>query len=120
MRMHPQSDAADLSWSRRAVRAILALLVAAAIASCQTNPACFLATPEEGWRILQEPPPPEVQSWSMFPGANRNDWVWVQHENGRYGRCFRKKGDKYCSGLFEILSPNSDEAVLIKGANKCH
>jgi hypothetical protein len=106
--------------SRRAVRPILVLLVAIAGSSCQTNPACFLATPEEGWRILQEPPPPDVQSWSVLPGADLNNWVWVRHEHGGYGQCLRKNGDKYCSGLFWILSPDPDEVVLIKGANKCH
>jgi hypothetical protein len=98
----------------------LVLLALSGCVSTQTDPDCYLATPEEGWRILQEPPSPEVQSWSMFPNASRNGWVWVQHTSGRYGQCLRKEGDKYCSGLFEILSPDPDESVFIKGANKCH
>jgi len=120
MQTHPQRSRAGVSWSDRVGRSILVCLIASGVTSCQTNPDCFLATPEEGWRILAELPPPEVQSWSMFPSEAGDDWVWVQHENGGYGHCFRKKGDKYCSGLFEIVSPDPAEAVLIKGANQCH
>jgi hypothetical protein len=106
------------------VSGIAALIMASAFASvlggCQSYPSCALATPAEGWRILDAPPSIEVQSWSQYLTATDNELIWVQHQNGAYGRCWRKKGDKYCSGLLEILSPNPDEGVLITGPEKCH
>ena len=90
---------------------------------CSTDPDFSMATPAEGWRILDAAPPAEVQSWSQFPSpmvTPGSNWVWVQHNDGRYGQCARQPGDDYCSGPFEILSPNADEVVLIVGTGECH
>src|ERR671911_443797 len=100
-----------------------AILAALAQSGCATDPHCLMATPAEGWRILENPPPDEVQSWSQFPrrlATPDSPWVWVQHIDGTYGQCARQPGDQYCSGPFEILSPNPDEVVLLVGAGKCH
>ena len=98
-------------------RVITISCLSIAFLSCSTVPDCALATPDEGWQIVDPSQYDEFNLGQISLAAGEGyEWIWVQHENGGFAYCTRRSGDKYCSGLLEIPAANPDENVLIM----CH